>query len=426
MPGQSRPGTAERKDDMVMMCVRRAWRRPLGVVVAVLGIALAACGTSTQAGPATGAGATYSPLAQQVADLAAGKLLYGPTSGVVDPAQLRAPQASDIKAVPFSAAGKNLKIAVVSCAAISPQCRHTSDITAAYLAELGIASQIFSSDYTPAGNQQAMNSALAYQPDAIIEYAVAPSTIGAQIAEAQSRRIPVIGGIATKATDGGNLDAYVPQGSNLYQIAAAAQMTVAGRGAVNVHWLNAPEFPQLEVGAGTAFLKTVCPGCGLSEGTETAAQVTNPVQMGQLVTSIMRANPDTTYLTLASACADLQSAAAALRQQQRGTLVAGGCGSSAIAAMNAGNLPFATGSVEPWTALASIDQALRLISGQPALPESETGPAAYLVTPQNTPDRGTTGDYGALDRWTVSLFDYVAPYSAAWGADLSGVVASEK
>ena len=412
--------------------VTRAARRMLLVLAAVLAAAAAvsACSSSSSgSGDTTGKLADSSGASaavRQTVELASTKLLYGPTTGPVTQSQLRAPTASDIKAFAYKPGGSGKKIAVVSCAAISAQCVHTANLISAYLSKIKISSQIFNADYTPAGNQAAVDAALAQRPDAIILLAVAPSTIGPEIARAKSARIPIIDGIGTAETDGGNLDAYVPQGSNLYQVATAAQLAVAGNGKTHVHWLTAPAYPELEVSAGTSYLKTECPGCVLTEGTETAAQVTNPVQMGQLVTSIMRSHPQTAYLTLASACADLQSGSAALRQLQQGMLAAGGCGASAVAAMNAGNLAFATGSVEPWTALADIDQALRLMSGKPALPETQVGPAAYLVTPQSTPDHTTTGNYGALDRWAVGLFDFVAPYSKAWGTDLSSVIADEK
>lgn len=418
--------------------VTRPARRLLLVfaATAVAATAMSACGSSSSgSGGAAGKSATASgssgvsgasPAVRQTAELANTKLLYGPTTGPVTQSQLRAPTASDIKAFAYTPGGGSKKIAIVSCAAISPQCVHTANNIAAYLSKIKVSSQIFNADYTPAGNQAAVDAALAQRPDAIILLALAPSTIGPEIARAKSAKIPIIDGIGTAETDAGNLDAYVPQGSNLYQVATAAQLAVAGNGKTNVHWLTAPAYPQLEVPVATSYLKTECPGCVLTEGTETAAQVTNPVQMGQLVTSILRSTPKTDYLTLASACADLQSAAAALRQLQKGKLAAGGCGASAVAAMNAGNLAFATGSVEPWSALADIDQALRLMSGQPALPETQVGPAAYLVTPQSTPDHTTTGNYGALDRWALGLFDFVGPYSKAWGVDLSSVIAEEK
>ena len=403
---------------------RKYGLRSVAAVVATLAL-VSGCSSessgSTGSSSSTGAAASVT----QTAQLANTKLLYGPTTGHVSQDQLRAPTASDIKAFAYKPSGHK-KVAVISCAAISGQCVHTAELISDYLSKLDISAQIFNADYTPAGNQASLDAALAQHPDAIILLAVAPSTIGPQIARAKAAGIPIVDGIGTADTDGGDLDAYVPQGSNLYQVAAAAQLAVLGNGATHVHWLTAPAYPQLEVSAGTSYLKKECPGCVLTEGTETAAQVTNPVQMGQLATSIMRANPKTDYLTLASACADLQAASAALRVLQSGTLAAGGCGASAVAAMNAGNLAFATGSVEPWTALAAIDQTLRLLSAEDPLPETQVGPAAYLVTPESTPDDSTNGTYGALDRWAVGLFDFVTPYSKAWGVDLSSVIADEK
>ena len=94
--------------------------------------------------------------------------------------------------------------------------------------------------------------------------------------------------------------------------------------------------------------------------------------------------------------------------------------------MNAGQIPFATGEVEPWGTLAAIDQVFRLWAGKPALPATETGPAAYLVTPSNTPDKSATSvSYGKLDRWALAKFDYLAPYEKAWGVNLHSVIQNE-
>jgi ribose transport system substrate-binding protein len=411
---------------------RGALRLALIATVGACAVAVVTgCGSSDSGNSAATAGSTTTKSASssdaaRVAKLAQTSLLYGPTTGTAKAAQLRAPKSGDISAYPYKPDGRKRSVAIISCAPVSGQCVHTAEMTKAYLAKIGIAGTIVQSDYTPAGNQRAMNTALSQKPDAIIIYAVAPSTIGPQIAKAKAAKIPIVDGIGTSAGDKGNLDAYVPQGSNLYQIALGAQMAVAGGKSAKIHWLSAPEFPQLEVETGVDFLKEVCAGCDVSTGTETAAQVTDPVKMGALVTSNIRANPGLKYLAMASACADNQSAAAAARQSGTVTVAAPGCGASAIAAMNGKTLPFATGSVEPWSALASIDQVLRLWDGKPALPETKTGPAAYLVTPQSTPDASTKATYGKLDRWSLQKFDFVAPYSKAWGVDLSDVIANEK
>jgi ribose transport system substrate-binding protein len=425
-----------------MACIGLKSRRiRAAVVLATLAVAalLAGCGSTSSNSSSssavnaanTGSSSTSSgggalAAAQNVVKLAETKLLYGPTTGPAAPSQLRAPTAADIHVMPYKApAGKS--IVFVSCSAQSGQCTHSAEIGVAFLAKLGVQSSVVQSDYTPAGNQRAMSTAIAKNPSAIITLAIAPSTIGPQIATAKSRGIPVVDGYGTASVDGGNLSAYVPQGSSLYQIAAGAQMIALTKGKGSVVWLNAPEFPELEVGAGTSYFKAACPGCTLTQSTETAAQVTNPVTMGQLVSSNINAHPGLSFVMLASACAVLQAGAQAAQSGGGSTkLAAPGCGASAVAAMNAGQIPFATGEVEPWGTLAAIDQVFRLWAKKPALPATQTGPGAYLVTPANTPDKSTTSvSYGKLDRWTLGMFDYLAPYEKAWGVNLHSVIQNE-
>jgi ABC-type sugar transport system substrate-binding protein len=404
----------------------------VGLVVCALGVIAAGCGddgtaaTSASSGTTTGANGAASAEAVRASTLAQTTLLYGPTTGPAKPSQLRAPKASDISAYPYKADGTKRKVAILACSPTAALCVHTAELTKEYLDKLGIASTTTMSDYTPAGDQRAMNTALSQKPDAIIFYGLQPLTMGPQLTKAKAAGIPVIDGLGSSATNEGNVDAHVPQGSSLYQIAVAAQMAVDGKGAGNIRWLDVANGPNLENKVGIQFLRDVCPGCTVSTGSETVDQVVDPVKVGQLVTSAVRAHPDLTYLTFASACMQLQAAAVAARQAGDVKVTAGGCGAAAISSMNAGQIPFATGSVEPWSALASIDQTMRLWDKQPPLPDEKTGPAAYAVTPDSTPDKSTKATPGPLDRWTVSRFDYVAPYSKAWGVDLSSVIASEK
>jgi ABC-type sugar transport system substrate-binding protein len=412
--------------------------RSLSIALAVaLTGGIAGCGSSNSSSSTNVAskattssaqgGSTSSALAdaQRVVSLAETKLLYGPTTGPATASQLHAPTAADIRVFPYKPpSGKS--IVFVSCSAESGQCTHSAEIGKAFLAKMGIRSTVVQSDYTPAGNQQAMNTALAMKPSAIITLAIAPSTIGTQIVQAKAQHIPIVDGYGTEPIDGGDLSAYVPQGSSLYQIASGAEMIAAAADKASVLWLSAPEFPELEVNAGISFFKSTCPTCHLVTGNVTAAQVTSPVTTGQVITSGVRANPGLNYVSLPSGCADLQAAAAAARGVGSTKVAAPGCGASSVSAMNAGDLPYATGEVEPWGTLAAIDQVFRLWAGKPPLPASETGPAAYLVTPSTTPDKSTNVSYGKLDRWTLSLFDYLAPYEQAWKVNLHPVIQSEQ
>lgn len=389
-----------------------------------IGAANAASTSGGSSSTPSGGGAPAT--AQNIVNLAETKLLYGPTTGAATASQLHAPTPADIHVMPYKPPpGKS--VVFVSCSPTSAQCTHGAEIGVAFLAKLGVHASVVQSNYTPAGNQRAMSTAIAQKPDAIVTIAIAPSTVGPQLATAKAQGIPVVDGEGTAATDGGNLSAYVPQGSSLYQMAGAAQLIALTKAKGSVVWLSAPEFPELEVDAGTSFFKSTCPQCTLIPGTETAAQVTNPVTMGQLISANTNAHPGLDFIMLASACAGLQAGAEALQSSGGSTkLAAPGCGAAAITAMNAGQLPFATGEVEPWGALAAIDQVFRLWAKKPPLPASDTGPAAYLVTPANTPEKSaTTISYGNLDRWELGLFNYLAPYEKAWGVSLHSVIQNE-
>jgi ABC-type sugar transport system substrate-binding protein len=277
---------------------RRGRALSIALAVALTG-AIAGCGSSTSTTAASkattssaqgGSTSTTDAGAQRVVTLAETKLLYGPTTGPATASQLHAPTAADINVFPYKRSGSK-SIVFVSCSAQSGQCTHSAEIGKAFLAKLGISSTVVQSNYMPAGNQQAMSTALSLKPNAIITLAIAPSTIGAQIAQAKSQGVPIVDGYGTEPIDGGNLSAYVPQGSSLYQIAAAAEMIVATGGKGSIQWLSAPEFPELEVGAGISFLKSACPSCHLVTGNVTAAQVTSPVSTGAVVTAGVHANP---------------------------------------------------------------------------------------------------------------------------------------
>jgi ABC-type sugar transport system substrate-binding protein len=384
-------------------------------------------GAETVSSDSGGSASSAVAEASKIVKLAETRLLAGPTTGTVTASEIEAPQESDIQVMPYQANGPVKKLAFVVCSPLSAQCMHEGQIGKEFAAKLGIESVIENADYTPAGNQRAMNAALGAQPDAIITLAIAPGTIGPQMAQAKKEGIAVIDGEGSEKTNEAGFDAYVPQSSNLYQIAYAAKVIEESEGKGNIVWLNAHEFPQLEVPSAVKFVESTCSECTITEGSETAAQVTAPVPMGQLITSTVRANSGLEWLVMASACADNSAASAAIRQTGSDVqLGAPGCGAGAIQAMNSSYLPFASGKVEPWGALEGIDQALRLGTGKPALPESEAGPGVYLVTPESTPDTGTSGNYGALDRWTLEKFDYLKPFEKAWGVELKSIIEEEE
>lgn len=402
------------------------------VALGACAVGVAGCGeesSSSESGAANGRPAAASDTvakARELTELAGTSLVYGPGTGPVDVNSLRAPEADDIKPISYEPGKDKKRVAIVSCSPISGTCAHMSRTAEKFLAKLQIETRVYESDYTPAGNQRAVDNAIGIKPDAIYLVSIQPVTISQQIARAKAAGIKVVAGVGTNKINKGDLDAYVAPGYNMFQALSALQLIAASDGKAKVKWLSAPEFPELEEQAGIDVFKQNCSDCELSEGTETAAQVTSPVLMGQLMVSTLRKDPDLDYIQLASACADLGAANAAVRGAGDAVVSAPGCGATAIAAMNAGNLPFVAGTVESWAVLQGIDQILRLLAGEDPIPEEKTGPGAFLLTPENTPDKSTNATPGPLDRWAVEKFDFVAPYSEAWGVDLSPVIADAK
>jgi ABC-type sugar transport system substrate-binding protein len=376
--------------------------------------------TSGNSGGATAQDAVAA--ANKVAKLAETDLLYGPTSGLFTVDELRAPTQADLKVPKYKDDGSPKKIVWINPSPLSATGTYMAEVGEKFLKKLGIETATTDGDYTPTGYRRAFDAAFAMNPDAIITIGIDPNTVGASLARAKSEGVWVVNATGTEELEPGD-DAYVPQGSNLQHAAYAAKIIQDTEGEGKINWLNAREFPTNETAITVEFLKNTCPTCDVTEGTETAAQVTAPVPMNQLITSILRAEPDLDWLQLAHACALLPAATSAIRETGADVgFGAGSCGAAAIGAMNSGNLPYASGGVEALGSLLAITQALLLIEGKEPLSDDEIGVPAYLVTPETTPDDSTNGDITVLSKWLLERFDFVKPFEDAWGVELKSVI----
>ena len=139
----------------------------------------------------------------------------------------------------------------------------------------------------------------------------------------------------------------------------------------------------------------------------------------------MRAHPSAQFVTTPAGCIPLSAAHSALQQAgSKAVFSTGDCTATSLGAMNAGYLPYVSTSSEGWNALVDVDQVLRLLSGQPAA--ASAGPGAFMITKDNEPTSSTQPTGGVIDRWVLKRFDFAAPYSKAWGVDVSSVFADEK
>ena len=408
----------------------------VATVVAIAAIAsLTACSSSSGGGSAGSSAASASTpaasgdsgvtTAKNLLALARKGLIYGPTSGNVNPSSLHAATASDIDAFDYKPLSNVKDVALVVASQNAPGLVHIGDTMTAILAKLNIGAHTFYGDFTPAGAQTAFNSALASNPSVVVLITITPASVTSQIAAAKARQIPVIDGTASQATDGGDLTAYVSESFNLVQILQAAYIVANGGPKANSVWLTLPTFPDVESPAGLAYLKEICPGCTTTEQTMTVAQDSSPVAFGQLITSTVRANPSAQFITTPASCIPLSAAHAALQQAgSKAVFGSGGCTPTGLGAVNAGVMPYIATASETWNAFSVVDQLLRILSGQP--PTVGTGPGAFLLDAQNTPTTSTSPTFGPIDHWLLQSFDFVAPYSKAWGVDMSSIVADEK
>ena len=267
---------------------RRRPGRCAGAVVALLAVgAVAACSSSKTASttssggtPAalskrsgaaapSGAGGGGQAAASALVALASKGPIYGPPTGTVDPSALHAATAADIKAFSYKPLGKVKKVAVVVASRDAAGLVQLGNLIAATLSKLNIGSQQFYADFTPTGDQAAMNSALAVDPSAIVLVTITPAAVTAQLATAASRHIPVVDGTSSAEVDGGNLAGYGPGSQNMIQILQAAYIVAHGGPKASSVWLTLPSFPQTESSAGIAYLKAVCSGCTVVQSTMT-------------------------------------------------------------------------------------------------------------------------------------------------------------
>lgn len=401
--------------------------RTIGIAaLAAMVVVLAGC-SSPEAGPAEGEIDYDNPevaRAQELLDIASESLLYGPTEGAVSIEDLRPLTLDDIKPHPWSGDSEGKLIYIVSGSATNAAHKHQVELATAYLEALGFEVQAAAGDFSAAGDQRAMDQALAANPDAIFNIAVMPINTGPQLAEAKARGIPVVYTVGTSTHVPGDISAYVAQSTNIVNALLAAQIIVESNATANIMWVTAPLFPEIESFAGIEFIKDNCSNCEVEEFGATD-QLYTPVAMGTLTTSLLRANPDVDYLSLPAACVPVAAAYDAAQLLGDVKVEAQGCPADAIALMNSGILSGATGVAEPFSVLQGIDQILRILDGADPLPEGETGPPAFFINPENTPDDSLNATYGPIDRWVIEKFDFVKPYSEAWGVDLSFAIEDE-
>lgn len=399
--------------------------RPWTGVVAIVTLvgALGACESGSSSGAEeSAAGSADIAVAEEIVSAAESGSVSGPAAGPIKAAQVKPATAESVKAFPFKPGGPEKSVVVVGCSPAASTCVHEAALITDTFEVLGVkARTITARDFSPAAAQSAWNDAIGSQPDAIIGVATPGSSIGAQLATAKEQGIFTMYVNGTEKS-GRGFDAYVPGAWSLGQVALASKMIVGGGGNTNVSWLNVPLFPDLGVPEGIAFFEENCPDCKVNPGKYTSEQVLDPVKIQQLTTSTIVANQGIDYLALASADAQVNAAAQAIRTSSTPDVKLAGVGltGEAQSSLARGDFPFIVGAPQQWIALQAVDGALRGMAGEPAVAPEDLKMGVYIMTKENAPKNP---DYttARIDRWAVEQFDFVTPYAEAWNVDLSTV-----
>lgn len=362
--------------------------------------------------------------AQAVLKRANEELVMGPAEGPVTPDDLRAISEDDFDVHPWSGDAEGKKIFIASGSSTVPAIVHQVNLATAWFEALGFEVKSAAGNFTPAEDQRVMNEALKWDPDAIYDVSVLPAAIGPQLAEAKERGIPVVYTVGTPNNTPGEFAGWVSQSTNLSQALFAAQLIVQSGGDANVMWVKAPLFKEIETDVGMQYMEENCADCTM-DSFEAVDQLYTPVAMASMTTSLLRADPDLDYLALPAACVPVAAAVEAARQLGDVDVEATGCPASAAALINTGDLYGATGIVEPMSVLQGMDQLLRMLDGEEPLPADQTGPAAFYFDAETIPDPTLDGNFGPIDRWALSKFDFLAPYEEEWDVDLHSAIEDE-
>jgi ribose transport system substrate-binding protein len=275
----------------------------------------------------------------------------------------------------------------------------------------------FDGKFSAAEGARGIEQAIQSKASVIMVGGFEPSLVGPALSDAQKAGIPVI---MANVQDPGPARSDYPPAVKAFAThsfswpgrAEADFITVDSGGKANIVFMSTSDLPHITFPERDAFLnelKRVCPGC--------KAKVMN-VPSGQWNTlqtktaSLIRANPDVNYIVpdfdgmVIFALPGVHSAGA----QSKVKIVSFNATPSVMKALKNKDVVVAeTGGPNLLQGWAFADQALRVASGYPALPD--IGVKDRLFTASNI----NSLDLSAEESTWYGKIDYVAAYKKLWG-----------
>jgi ribose transport system substrate-binding protein len=387
------------------------------VCLASLGatLALAACGSSGSDSTTGGGSATQAAPSTQAAN--------------ADAAPLEAKLDAARKPPAFKAPGPRIDISslqgksvwVIPFASTQEFNQISADSTKAAGALAGLDVNVVTTTGVPSEWQQGMQRAISEKAGAIILEGADPNLLAPQIRQAEQAGIPVISSHTIDMTNEDQTQAKVPgvEFSNRGPFSEATRLIAdyviaESDGKAHVAYVSYDDMGSAMKAMVDAFkdeIETKCPDCQLTMVPTTFADA--PTKTPQAVQSALQANPDIDWVVPAfDAFVPFVQSGLKVANKSDDVKMASLNGTASILKLlqQDGN-PMQMDNGEPISLMGykSIDQAMRLMLGEPAVEEKVD---MRLFDRANVDEAGTpptaTGGYGDMDA-------YIAGFKQLWG-----------
>lgn len=372
----------------------------------------AAAGSAADAGSGAGGESSsadaYVETAKEIAHEAETGLVYAPSNDYTPPAELKS-MTTWLGPTESPPVPKGKTIAFVSCGA--EICNETGEAGVEIAEKAGFKAELVNKN--GAGDvpnlNQAMSSALALHPDAIVGICVTATQVADKLEQAESEGIVTVSTCDPTPTGGKGEDSAAADFANGLSTELLGWAIVAdSEGEANVVAIEDRGYPAVIRKIGD-LVKVVegCSGCAVKTATWQAGEAANPATAANFLTGLINANPDMTTLVMPYSIG-IQSAVQAVASSGREIdIYADDADSVNLQELREGHTTMLS-SVDPQLVMyQAVDQAIRGLDGSPYVKPAELPYLGHLYTQQDVPKTGV----GAF----VKYFDYPAEYEKLWG-----------
>ncbi len=389
------------------MRIPARWWRPLAgpAVVAVMSLALAACGSSSGSGDSGSSGSYMS--AAQISTLQSAVNKAEKVPPFVNPGP---------KFDARKAAGK--KIMAIPTASQLPVCEQIAHDVVNLGQMVGVTGKVFDNSGGPSGWIPGIQQAISQHYNAIVLLCgIDPNLIKPQLQAAKAAGIAVIdSGLFDSTVDGAKVSPLVTSQTNIpnydaITVAADYMLLQNKSKPFDIFEIQSNDLPAGIVmdHALRTEVKKYCPDCNIHSTDIAVPDWAQQVQPA--VATGIQADPNVKAVFPIFDGEDPPAAAAVKASGKSDVKLYGNYGGTPeyIKQMGAGNLPLGenVGPWHLWRAYATMDETLRLLSGAGAIPPDKDGDPSRLFTPQNYQQAGgTQGGFGT---------DFIAGYKKLWG-----------